>query len=180
LLVPADYYDGFRRARYGELPTTLDVSREECVFVDADAIIALSPRQLERIRRLTQRADFAAAFAEVEGSKDLEAVRASEKALGAYLRGIGEVLHPVSARLSKSALALRPYCRLIGPGVAFAFALCGARGPLTVVGAGTVGVAIGLALEKGLDAVAERAEPSSPIPVSQIALTEEVRVNVEK
>lgn len=179
LLMPADYYDGFRRTRYDGLPTKLDVQAKDCVFVDVDAIIALSPKQLEKIRCLPERADFMAAFAQLEQLKDTEALKKSEGALGKYLRGIGCDLHPTAARVHKSALVLRPGCRLIGPSIAFAFVLCGAT-PTETRGAGATGVAIGLALEKGLDEVAERTKPSSPIPVSQIALTEEVRLNLEK
>jgi hypothetical protein len=180
VLMPVDFYDGFHPAGYEVLPTTLGIPKEALTFVDADAIIALSPKQLERIRRLSQRNDFTAAFAQLGRSKDVNAVQASEEALRAYLRAIGEVLHPVATHVGKSALALQPGCKFMAPGLAFAFVwLSGATG-IQSAGASLAGAAIGVVLEKGLHAIARGSEPVSRVPVSQIALTEEVRVNLEE
>jgi hypothetical protein len=179
VLMPTDYYDGVRLARYEGVPTTLCVAPADYVFVDPDAVIAMSPRQLDAIRHLGSRTDFAAAFADLERSKDPKVVAACEKALGEFLRGVGRVLHPVADRVGRSALALQPGCRLIGPGVGFVFVLAGATGT-AVPGATVAGVAVGLMIEKGLKAIADRTKPSSPVPVSQIVLSEEVRVHLEQ
>lgn len=179
LLLPIDYYEGYRRTQYDTLPMKLNIESSDVVFLDVDAILSMSPKQIEKIHSLKQRSDFFAAFAQLEHSKDANAVANTERHLGAYLREVGKVLHPVGTRISKWALALQPGCKLIGPSIAFAFVSLGLPAKIAA-GINVAGMAVGLQIHKGLSVLAHKTEPSNSLPVSQIGLTEETRVEVMK
>ncbi|MBI4655064.1 MAG: hypothetical protein HY752_08780 [Nitrospirae bacterium] len=187
ILMPPDYYDVFHRPAYDYTMKNLHIEQKDAILLDPEAIIKMTPKQMNIIRKLRQRKDYVTAWKQLENKGQgvsEDDIKNAENMLGNYFKAIGGVLHPFIHTSSRILKVFNWCAPLIGTGVgaSIPWILQLILTPAQVQDisrAGSVlGCAVGLGMAKGTSAIIKKIQPKEILNISQVDLSEETKINI--
>ena len=186
ILMPPDYYDVFHLPAYDHAVKDLHVAHEDVIFVDPKAIIEMTPLQLKKIRKLAQRKDFMDAWAKLENAGQevsRDDPQTAGDMLGKYFKAVGHVLHRRELQTSHALKVVQKCSPIIGTGIGagvpWILQLYVSPGFISFAGS-ILGCSVGLAIAERTEEIRNKIIPTERFGVSQVGLTKEIRIHVDR